>query len=115
MKILYITQYFHPEIGATTNRALANVRYLSKKGHDVTVLTEMPNHPKGIILDGYKKKLFIKEEMENFSINRVWVHTRQNKTFLTRILFYTTFLFLGTLHTVFNWSIVGFVKSFLRL
>lgn len=104
MKILYITQYFHPEIGATTNRALANVRYLSKKGHDVTVLTEMPNHPKGIILDGYKKKLFIKEEMENFSINRVWVHTRQKKTFLTRILFYTTFLFLGTLHTVFNWK-----------
>ena len=100
MNILYITQYFHPEIGATTNRALANVRYLSKKGYDVTVLTEMPNHPKGIIFDGYKGKLFMTEEMENFRIKRVWVFTSIKKNFITRLLFYISFAFLGNLSTI---------------
>ena len=104
MKILYITQYFAPEVGATTNRALANARYLSQKGHSVTVLTEMPNHPKGIIFNGYKHKIFMKEKMENFLINRVWVFTSVKKNFITRILFYVSFMFMGFLHTLFNWK-----------
>jgi len=104
MKILYITQYFYPEVGATTNRALANVRYLSKKGHDVTVLTEMPNHPKGIIFDGYKGKMFMTEGMENFKIKRVWVFTSVKKNFITRLLFYISFAFLGSLSTILSWK-----------
>lgn len=103
MKILYITQYFYPEIGATTNRALANVRYFANKGHDVTVLTEMPNHPKGIIFNGYKHKIFVKEKKDNFLVNRVWVFTSERKTFITRILFYVSFMFMGFLHTLFSW------------
>ena len=104
MKILYITQYFHPEVGATTNRALANIRYFAKKGHDVTVLTEMPNHPKGIIFEGYKNKISMQEEMENFKVNRVWVFTSQKKNFITRLLFYISFMFMGFIHTLFNWK-----------
>lgn len=104
MKILYITQFFHPEIGATTNRALANVRYLSNKKHDVTVLTELPNHPKGIFFDGYKHKFSMKEKMENFKINRVWVLTSSQKNFITRILFYFSFMLMGFIHTMFHWK-----------
>ena len=104
MKILYITQYFHPEIGATTNRSLANIRYLSKKGHDVTVLTEIPNHPKGIIFDGYKGKMFMTESMEEFKIKRVWVFTSVKKNFVTRLLFYITFAILGSLSAIFRWG-----------
>jgi len=104
LKILYITQYFHPEIGATTNRALANARYLAKKGHEVIILTEMPNHPKGIIFDGYKHKIFMKEKMEDFMIHRVWVYTDKKKNFITRLLFYLSFMFLASIHTIFNWK-----------
>ena len=104
MKILYITQYFYPEIGATTNRALANVRYLAKKGHQITVLTEMPNHPKGQIFDDYKRKIFIIEKMENFFVNRVWIYTNKKKNFLTRLLFYCSFMFCGIIYTLFNWK-----------
>jgi len=104
MKILYITQYFYPEIGATTNRALANVREMSRKGHDVTVLTEMPNHPKGIIFPNYRGKFFFHEKIENFKVNRVWVYTNSNKTSVTRLLFYISFMLFGTLHTVLHWN-----------
>jgi glycosyltransferase involved in cell wall biosynthesis len=104
MKILYISQYFFPEIGATTNRVLANVRYLAGKGHDVTVLTEMPNHPRGIIFAGYKNKLFMKEMIENFSVLRVWVYTNPKKNFLTRLLFYFSFMHLGFIYAIITWK-----------
>jgi glycosyltransferase involved in cell wall biosynthesis len=104
MKILYITQYFYPEIGAPTNRALANVRYLANQGHEVTVLTEMPNHPKGVIFKGYRGKIFLKEEIENFIVHRVWIFTSAHKNFASRILFYLTFPFMGILHSIFHWN-----------
>jgi len=104
MKILYITQYFPPEIGAPSNRAIANVRYLSKKGHKVTVLTEMPNHPKGVILDGYKKKIFCHEKMDGFDVLRVWVYATPNKNFITRLLFYFSFTFFGIIYGILNWK-----------
>ena len=104
MKILYISQYFYPEVCAPTNRAMANVKYLADKGHEVTVLTEIPNHPRGIIFDGYKHKLFLKERIDNFLINRVWVFTSRKKNFVTRMLFYVSFMVFGTIHTLVNWK-----------
>ncbi|TSA24443.1 glycosyltransferase WbuB [bacterium] len=104
MKILYITQYFIPEIGATSNRAYANAKCLSEKGHKVVILTEIPNHPKGQIFDDYKRKIFIIEKLENFFVNRVWVYTNQKKNFLTRLLFYCSFMFCGIIYTLFNWK-----------
>jgi len=81
MKIFNITLYFYPVIGTISNRALVNVRYLVKKGHEVTVLSEMPNHPKGIIFDCYKHKILVKEKMENFLINRVRLFTSVKNDF----------------------------------
>ncbi|MEA3475256.1 MAG: glycosyltransferase family 4 protein [Candidatus Cloacimonadota bacterium] len=104
MRILYISQYFYPEICAPSNRAYANAKCLAEKGHDVVVLTEMPNHPKGVILDGYKGKLLYRERMDNFWINRVWIFTCKKKNFMTRLLFYISFMFLGTIHSLFNWG-----------
>lgn len=104
MKILYITQYFNPEIGATSNRAYANAKYLSKKGHKVVVLTEMPNHPRGIMFPGYRRKLFVKEKLNGFDVVRVWVYATPNKNFMTRLLFYLSFTFLGTIYGILNWK-----------
>ncbi len=104
MIILYISQYFYPEVCAPSNRAMANVKYLADKGHEITVLTEMPNHPRGVIFDGYNHKLFLKERIDNFLINRVWVFTSRKKNFITRMLFYVSFMVSGILHTLFNWG-----------
>lgn len=98
MKILYISQYFHPEVGATTNRALANIRHLVARGHDVTVLTEMPNHPQGIIRKEYRNKLFLSEKMESFLVKRFWVFATPKKTLYSRILFYLSFAFFASIY-----------------
>ena len=103
MKILYISQYFHPEVGAPTNRALANVKLFRKKGHDITVLAEMPNHPKGVIFEEYKKKIFVSEKVYGLEVKRVWVFTSQKKNFFTRVGMYLSFSITGSIYTLFNW------------
>ncbi|MDC8105117.1 glycosyltransferase family 4 protein [Chryseobacterium sp. PTM-20240506] len=49
MNILIITQYFYPENFKSNDLAFE----LKKKGHDVTVLTGLPNYPEGKIFEGY--------------------------------------------------------------
>ena len=47
MKILYVSQYFPPEMGAPASRVSELSRYWVEAGHQVTVLTGFPNHPAG--------------------------------------------------------------------
>ncbi len=49
MKILIVTQYFYPENFKSNDMAFE----LQKRGHDVTVLTGIPNYPEGKIYKGY--------------------------------------------------------------
>jgi len=103
MRILYISQYFYPEIGATTNRAVANIKHLVKNGHKVTILTEIPNHPQGKIFKGYKGKFFCHEKINGYDILRTYVYTTPKKNFFTRTLFYSTFMVFGIITAVLNW------------
>lgn len=92
VNILYLTQYFPPEIGATQNRALEMVTHLVGSGHHVTVLTEFPNHPSGIIPKRYKFKLFERGLSTGIEVIRCFVKASPNKNFLNRILFYFSFM-----------------------
>ena len=92
LHILYITQYFYPEVGATQTRAYEMARNLVKQGHRVTVLTEFPNHPKGIIPEKYRGRFWEHEKYHGIDIVRTWVWTRPEKTFVTRMAFYLTFM-----------------------
>jgi glycosyltransferase involved in cell wall biosynthesis len=92
MNILYISQYFPPEVGATQNRAFEMAANLVRLGHKVTVLTEFPNHPKGIIPPEYRRRWYVKDELEGIRVVRVRVYARPVKTFFTRLGFYLTFM-----------------------
>lgn len=92
MNILYITQYFPPEVGATQNRAFEMASNLVRLGHSVTILTEFPNHPHGIIPPAYRRRWYVKDELEGIRVIRVWVFARPVKTFLTRMGFYLSFM-----------------------
>lgn len=50
MKILVVCQYYHPE----PFRIHEVCSELTTRGHDVTVLTGLPNYPMGVIPDEYK-------------------------------------------------------------
>ena len=55
-RVLIVTQYYHPEIGAPQIRLRSLAKELRQSGMEVTVLTAMPNYPKGQIFDGYQNR-----------------------------------------------------------
>ncbi len=93
MKLLILTQYFPPEVGAPQNRLYELAVRLVSKGASVTVLTAMPNYPKMEIMDGYKGKKHIKEEMNGLVVHRSWIYVSKSKSILSRLLNYFSFVF----------------------
>ncbi|NQT25826.1 glycosyltransferase family 4 protein [candidate division KSB1 bacterium] len=92
LNILYLSQYYPPEIGATQTRAFEMATRLVQNGHSVTVLTEFPNHPIGIIPKFYKGKIFTRSAELGVDVLRVWVAASPKKNFLTRIAFYISYM-----------------------
>jgi glycosyltransferase involved in cell wall biosynthesis len=91
MRVLIVTQYFHPEVGATQTRMREFARALATAGHGVDVLTEFPNHPTGIIPERYRGRWIEFERLDGFRVIRVRVLTSARKNFRTRVLFYGSF------------------------
>ena len=92
MRILYLSQYFPPEAGATQTRAYEMASNWIKLGHSVTMLTEFPNHPSGIIPPQYKRKLFERSVLDGIDVIRVWVKASAVKNFRSRMFFYLSYM-----------------------
>jgi colanic acid biosynthesis glycosyl transferase WcaI len=92
MRILYLSQYFPPEVGATQSRSYDMARCWSSLGHEITMLTEFPNHPSGIIPASYKGKIFERTTLDEIHVIRVWIKTSPRKNFLNRMLFYLSYM-----------------------
>ena len=93
MKIIYITQYFPPEVGAGAVRAFNITKNLIELGNNVFVISEIPNYPDGKIPPKYRHKFFYKERYEGIDVLRTYVVASKRKTFLQRFLFYLSFMF----------------------
>ena len=63
MRILYFTQYFVPEAGATQARAHDMARAMVGAGHEVVLICEVPNHPAGRIWPAYRGSLYKREPL----------------------------------------------------
>lgn len=101
MRILYLSQYFPPEVGATQTRAYEMARGLVQAGHHVAMITEVPNHPYGIIIPEYKGKLYERTNLDGIEVIRVWVKTSPVKTFYTRLAFYSSYMVMAILAGIF--------------
>lgn len=93
MKLLILTQYFPPEVGAPQNRLFELATRLKKAGVEVTVLTAMPNYPQMKIYDGYIGKDYVKEDMEGITIHRASIYLPKSKSIIQRLLNYFSFVF----------------------
>jgi colanic acid biosynthesis glycosyl transferase WcaI len=101
MRILYLSQYFPPEVGATQIRAYEMARGLVRAGHHVTMIAEFPNHPSGVIPPAYKGKLYQRADLDGIEVLRVWVKASPVKTFRTRMAFYVSFMLNAALAGLF--------------
>lgn len=91
MKILFLTDNFYPEVNAPASRTYEHAREWVKAGHEVTVITCVPNFPKGKVFNGYKNKLWQKEAIDGIEVIRVWSYIAANKGFVRRTLDFISF------------------------
>lgn len=93
MKLLILTQYFPPEVGAPQNRLYELALRLRSKGIDISVLTAMPNYPQMVVHKEYKGKCYCKEDMNGLKVYRSWIYVSTSKSIIPRLLNYFSFVF----------------------
>jgi len=89
--VVILTQYYVPESGAPQNRWHSLATHLVALGHSVTVLTAMPNYPTGRIFDGYRGRLFCREQIDGVQVLRTWLLATRSKSLSKRMLNYLSF------------------------
>ena len=85
-KIVIVSNYYPPEMGAAANRIKNLAEGLQEKGNTVTVLCPLPNYPEGKIFDNYRSKFFTKESLNNIVVKRFWIFPSKSKKSIIRLL-----------------------------
>ena len=91
MKILVISQYFHPENFRINDLVFS----LKKKKYNIEVLTGKPNYPKGFYSKGYSWKKPSLELINNIPIHRANLFLRGRGGGIRLFLNYISFIFFG--------------------
>ena len=102
MKVLCLSHYYPPENGALAVRMSENAKNWVKAGLDVTIVTCVPNYPRGKIFPGYRNRLFQSETIDGVKVIRLLTLPVANEGVLLRTLNYVMFsmmaiLFVGRL------------------
>lgn len=92
MKIVFISHYFPPEIGAPSARIYEMAKHWVELGNEVHVVTCFPNHPTGIIPDEYQGKKYMYELMDGIHVHRNYVYATPNKGFIKKTLGHISFM-----------------------
>jgi colanic acid biosynthesis glycosyl transferase WcaI len=94
MKILYVSQYFPPEMGAPAARAAELARHWAQAGHDVSILTGFPNHPTGVVPPEWRSRLHrlvYREKNGRVEVFRTWLWPLPNRKAHERMRNYASF------------------------
>ena len=104
MRLLYVSQYYPPEMGAAAARVSELAAIWAQQGHDVNVLTGFPNHPTGKIHTEYKHKfrrMTLTENTAGVRVVRTWLCPVANRSSLERIVSYVSFFVSAVVRGVF--------------
>ena len=97
MKILIVTQYYFPESFKSNDLSFE----LQKRGHEVTVLTGLPNYPEGKMYDGYGVFKNRKQEINGVKVIRSLLLLRGKGGGIRLFLNYFSFAFLASIKAFF--------------
>jgi glycosyltransferase involved in cell wall biosynthesis len=94
MRIVILTQYFPPEPAIKLS---AIVRHLVAAGHEVQVLTSLPNLPQGKLYAGYKYAFIQREELLGATILRTFVWPYRGRSTWKRVVHLASFALSASL------------------
>lgn len=83
-RITIITSAYPPEKGAAPTRVYNLAQTLLRAGHDVAVITAMPNYPTGKIFPGYQNKWRMQELVDGVHVYRTWLYPSNARNIFKR-------------------------------
>jgi len=92
MRILFLCQYFPPEMGAPAARTYEHARRWAQSGHQVTVVCGFPNHPEGVVPARYRGHALVRENYEGIEVLRCWLFATPNRGVIRRSLCFLSFM-----------------------
>lgn len=92
LRILFLSHYFPPEVNAPATRTYEHCKVWVEQGHEVTVLTCVPNHPMGKVYGGYRNQLYQVDQMDGIKVIRLFTYVTANEGFLKRTANYVLFM-----------------------
>ena len=103
-KIVIVSNYYPPEMGAAANRIKNLAEGLQQKGNEITVICPLPNYPKGEIFKKFKNKFSSKQVINNITVKRYWIFPSKSKNTFIRLISMLSFA----------WSLWFSIFNFLR-
>jgi glycosyltransferase involved in cell wall biosynthesis len=92
VKILFVSQYFPPEVCAPANRTYGFSSEWVRRGNEVTVLTAFPHHPRGVKQPQDRWKITRRETVDGIEVVRTYVYATANKGIFRRMISYASFM-----------------------
>ncbi|HGX2061046.1 TPA: glycosyltransferase family 4 protein, partial [Escherichia coli] len=102
MHILFLTDNFPPEGNAPATRTYEHAIRWIRSGHQVTIITCVPNFPEGKIFDGYKNCWYQSDVIDGINVIRVKTYIAANEGFTKRIMDYMSFMVTGFIAGLFQ-------------
>lgn len=86
MRILILSQYFLPEMGAPQSRLFELAKGLISHGWEVSVVTAMPNYPTGKIFKSHKNRFSQTDWINGIEVRRYWLLPSNSSNVFPRIV-----------------------------
>jgi colanic acid biosynthesis glycosyl transferase WcaI len=103
MRILIYSYNYYPEPIGIAPLMTELAEGLVRRGHQVRVVTAMPNYPERRIYESYRGKGYLKEYRNGVQIQRSYIWTRPQPNLLDRLLLDASFIVTSFLPALTGW------------
>ena len=103
MRILIYSYNYHPEPIGIAPLMTELAEGLVKRGHQVRVVTAMPNYPERKIYQDYRGKFYLTEYKNGVKIQRSYVWIRPQPNLIDRVMLEASFVFTSFMPALFGW------------
>jgi len=94
-RILIWTPNYAPELTGIPPLVTDACRWLAERGHEVEVVTALPNYPQRRIDPAYRGSLWRSEVLDGVGVHRSWLRVRPGESFLDKALYEASFTALS--------------------
>jgi colanic acid biosynthesis glycosyl transferase WcaI len=104
MRILIYSYNYHPEPNGIAPLMTELAEGLVLRGHQVRVVTAMPNYPRRQIYEEYQGKLYLTEQKNGVTIQRSYIRVKHKPSLLDRVLLDSSFVFTSFFQALNGWK-----------